>query len=293
MEKYVGTRLKNDITVTRLFSVHHFEYPPNFKYDGERHDFWELVYADKGDITVFSDEKTLLLKQGNIIFHSPNEWHGLHADNNVAVNLVVVSFECNSPAMNFFREKILTVGQEQKTIISKIISEYTNAFQTALNNPYTTSIIRKKTPVLGAEQLLRQYISELLISFIRHSTPTLSRSQTSINRESALVNTIINYMIDHISNNITISDIVKYSGSNKTTISRAFHNSFGMSIMEYFINLKIDMAKKHLREDNYNISQISDILGYSGIHYFSRQFKKVTGMSPSEYTSSIQSILVQ
>ena len=61
--------------------------------------------------------------------------------------------------------------------------------------------------------------------------------------------------------------------------------------MEYFINLKIDLAKKYLREDNYNISQISEILGYSGIHYFSRQFKKATGMSPTEYSTSIKAMV--
>ena len=51
------------------------------------------------------------------------------------------------------------------------------------------------------------------------------------------------------------------------------------------------LAKKYLREDNYNISQISEILGYSGIHYFSRQFKKVTGMSPTEYSISIKAMV--
>ena len=100
-------------------------------------------------------------------------------------------------------------------------------------------------------------------------------------------------MVDHIAENISIDEIVRYSGSNKTTIARVFRNSFDMSIMEYFINMKVDTAKKYIREDNYNISQISDLLGYSGIHYFSRQFKKVTGMSPTEYAASIQAMITK
>ena len=39
-----------------------------------------------------------------------------------------------------------------------------------------------------------------------------------------------------------------------------------------------------------NFTQISDFLGYSSIHYFSRQFKKITGMTPSEYSSSIKAL---
>ena len=104
--------------------------------------------------------------------------------------------------MEFFEKKVLTVGQEQKIIFSKIISEYTNAFQTHSVTPYTTQLHRKKNPVIGAEQLIKQYIAELLISFIRHSTPSLQRSQMSLNRESALCNMIVNYMLDNITGNI-------------------------------------------------------------------------------------------
>ncbi|MEG2232251.1 MAG: AraC family transcriptional regulator, partial [Lachnospiraceae bacterium] len=41
-------------------------------------------------------------------------------------------------------------------------------------------------------------------------------------------------------------------------------------------------------EQHMNFTQISDFLGYNSIHYFSRQFKKTTGMTPSEYASSIK-----
>ncbi len=293
MANYIGAKLRNDFTIGKLYSVHYFEYPTNFVFDGEKHNFWEIVYVDKGDISVVADERNFHITQGNAVFHKPNEWHTLQTSSESATNVVIISFETSSPLMEFFGKKILSVGQEQKVIFSKIISEYTNAFQTHSNTPYSTRLHRKKSPVVGSEQLIKQYIAELLISFIRYGEPSLQRSQMSINRESALCNMIVNYMLDHISSNITIDELVRYSGSNKTTIAKVFRNSFNMSIMEYFINLKVDAAKKYLREDNYNISQISDLLGYSGIHYFSRQFKKVTGMSPTEYSASIQAMITK
>ena len=293
MSGYVGAKLKNDFTIGKLFSVHYFEYPTNFVFEGEKHNFWEIVYVDKGDIAVTADEKTFTVVQGNAVFHKPNEWHTLRTSSESATNVVIISFEVASPFMDFFNEKVMSVGQEQKIIFSKIISEYTNAFQTHSITPYSKKLHRKKEQSIGAEQLIKQYIAELLISFIRYSTPSLQRSQMSINRESALCNMIVNYMVDHIAENISIDEIVRYSGSNKTTIARVFRNSFDMSIMEYFINMKVDTAKKYIREDNYNISQISDLLGYSGIHYFSRQFKKVTGMSPTEYAASIQAMITK
>ena len=54
--------------------------------------------------------------------------------------------------------------------------------------------------------------------------------------------------------------------------------------------MKIDTAKQLIRSEQMNFTQISEKLGYASIHYFSRQFKKVTGMTPSEYASSIKAI---
>lgn len=54
--------------------------------------------------------------------------------------------------------------------------------------------------------------------------------------------------------------------------------------------MKIDFAKQLIRENDMNFTQISDFLGYSSIHYFSRQFKKLSGMTPTEYATSIKAI---
>ena len=66
-----------------------------------------------------------------------------------------------------------------------------------------------------------------------------------------------------------------------------FREKTGRSPMQYYADLKITEAKKLLREDNLSVSQITDALGYSGIHNFSRAFKKSTGFSPTEYKKSI------
>ena len=54
--------------------------------------------------------------------------------------------------------------------------------------------------------------------------------------------------------------------------------------------LKINAAKELIRTNRMNFTQIAEHLGYASIHYFSRQFKKVTGMTPSEYASSIKAM---
>ena len=53
---------------------------------------------------------------------------------------------------------------------------------------------------------------------------------------------------------------------------------------------KIEAAKELIRTNHMNFTQISAHLGYTSIHYFSRQFKKIVGMTPSEYASSVKAI---
>ncbi|MDF2661286.1 MAG: AraC family transcriptional regulator [Paenibacillus sp.] len=52
--------------------------------------------------------------------------------------------------------------------------------------------------------------------------------------------------------------------------------------------LRIERAKQHIREDTCNVTEIAERLGYTSIHYFSRQFKKATGMAPSEYLKTMK-----
>lgn len=291
MPEYTGTRLNDEIKISRLYTVHYFEYSKRFSFTGESHDFWELVYADKGDVTVFADDKSFVLEQGNVIFHKPNEWHNVRANGVDAANITIITFASPSKAMSFFENKILSVGQKQKELLSKIVSEYTNAFKTPLNDPYTTHLERRSDTAVASEQLIKLFLCEFLILFLRNDPSGRQRTVRSIHSSDATLNLLINYMEQNITKTVTLKELMEYSGTNRTAIENIFRENLGRGAVEYFLILKIELAKKYLREDNYNITQISEILGYSSIHYFSRQFKKITGMTPTEYLLSIKAMM--
>ena len=59
-------------------------------------------------------------------------------------------------------------------------------------------------------------------------------------------------------------------------------------MIDYFNKLKIRAAKEMIREGRLNFTQIAARLGFQSVHYFSRRFKLLTGMSPSEYADSVK-----
>ncbi len=289
MTEYIGTELKKTIDVSKLYTVHYFEYCADFSFTGESHDFWEFVYVDKGTVIATAGENDVAVNQGEVIFHKPNEWHNIRTNFDEAANVAIITFSSDSEAMTFFENKVLKVGQRQKTLISNMIAEFTNAFSTPLNDFYTDNLTRCEDANYMSEQLLELYLCEFLLLFLKND---ISKQDTliNINYENSMLNMLVSYMNSRLTEHITTENLVKYSGSNKTTVNNIFKAEFNMSPIRYFLQLKTELAKKYLRENNYNVTQISDILGYSNIHYFSRQFKKITGMSPIQYSRSIKAM---
>jgi AraC-like DNA-binding protein len=71
-------------------------------------------------------------------------------------------------------------------------------------------------------------------------------------------------------------------------LKKIFSTDADCGVIDFFNNMKIEKAKEYIREDEKNFTQISDELGFTSIHYFSRLFKKKTGMTPSAYKKSLR-----
>ncbi len=291
---YIHTAVQRAIQLDALVTVHYFEYSKDVRFDGEAHPFWELLYVDKGEIDTTADGVLRHLRRGDIQFYKPGEFHSLCANGVVAPNLVVIAFCCDSPAMAAFEHTIYQAGESERNIFAGIVSEAAEAFVSPLDDPRTTALRRREDALIGSEQMVAMLLEQLLIRLLRrHEAIPDARIASSIKSRSDhdLVARIMGYMQDHVFGNLTFSDICRFSAQSATNLKTIFKSVTGVGVMSYYRSLKIEEAKRMLREGDGNITQIADRLGYTSVHYFSRYFKRVTGMTPSEYTLSIQAKL--
>ncbi len=292
VDGYQLTLIKNEISVKHLISVHYFEYSKNYIFEGESHDFWELLYVDKGEINVMADDKKYVLAKGEIIFHKPNQWHNVIANGKVAPNLIVIAFDCKSKAMEFFEDKVLTIDDRIKAHFATIISEAKNAYSVDLSDPSCKALKKRKHITFASEQILRIHLELLLIEMIRDKEiySTVAKTNSSIREyaQEEKLSIIIEFLKENVHKRLTLEDICHETLLSKSSLIKIFKEGMGISVMEYFKKLKIDEAKLLIREGNYNFTQISSILGYNSIHYFSRTFKTVTGMTLTDYASSVK-----
>lgn len=289
---YFKTLLKEELAIKKIVTVHYFEYAKDYVYEGEKHDFWEFLYVDKGEVEVMADTLGYKLKQGDIIFHKPNEFHNVWANGRVAPNLVVISFECKSEAMRYFENKILKIGDFEKNLLAQIVREAKEAYFSPLDSPSLKKLEKKGNPLFGCEQLIKIYLELMLINMVRKGSALEKESKLSMSvkerSDEDMVKKIIGFLEDNVKGQLSFDEVCRFSSLSRTNLRVLFKEKTNMSVMEYYRSLKIEEAKKMIREGNHNFTEISDILGYASIHYFSRSFKKATGMTPSEYSTSVK-----
>ena len=285
---FIPFPLERPLEIRSIYTVHYFEYTSSYAFAGESHDFWELLYVDKGNVRVTAGEQSCDLSRGQIIFHAPGEFHALSANGVVAPNLVVVSFPCASPAMDFFRGHITAVGAEERALLGRIVNESRAIFSTTLSDPTTHAMARRETVPFGSEQLLAAALEELLIRLIRQGDSIPALNQTSPRQTEDRTQQIIDYLELRLDQSLTIRQICQDNLIGRAQLERCFRDQTGGGVIDYFNRLKIDAARRMIREGRLNITQIASRLGFSSVHYFSRRFKAVTGMTPSEYTRSVK-----
>lgn len=287
---YECLKLDKFIHISGLYTFFYFEHSSNYFFPGEQHDFWELVYVDRGTISAVADNSGYILEQGEIIFHKPNEFHTLASSPNEPHNILVTTFATDSPAMDFFKNKIFTLNSKQKKILSLILEEMRKAFA----NGRLDNKINDNTQLLdnASYQLGIAHLEHLLIELLRENNFNKrnedERKMARKNIENALVDSIKSYLQENIYNNIHLQEICSHYNLSKSYICEAFHNETGRSVIDYYIDLKIKEAKYLIRKGALNFTQISEKLGYASIHHFSRSFKTKTGMSPSTYEKTIR-----
>ena len=297
---YNGIAFETCITINKIYSVHYFEYMSDFTFDGETHDFWEFVCVDKGEVLAAAENKTIHLKRGDIIFHQPNEFHNIHTTGNIAPNLIVISFQCRDEAMSFFCKKVLKIDETERNILANIIIEARQCYDCRLDDPYLQNMPCKEPQMFGAGQMICIYLEHLLIHLFRRYFNSLALPKEIENNDilksnksksdAEIFDRITDYLTAHLNTSLTIEQICKDNLIGRSQLQKLFKYRRGLGVIEYFSLLKINAAKEMIRTNNLNFTQISEQLGFSSIHYFSRKFKQITGMTPSEYALSIKAL---
>ncbi len=286
MRTYFQHKLSNLISVSKIVTIHDFEFDKDFKSQGESHDFWELVYAEKESLFCSADDTEIVLEQGEILFHKPNEFHTLAANGKNAPSVFVLSFVCKSESIKFFENKKFRLPTHLAKFIYSIFEEGKKTFNIPFSDPNLKKMKLLPNPTLGGEQLIKNYLEIFLINLLREYTET-EQGNTTFLPWKELATKPIDAVTQVLKNNLftalTIDDICKETAYSKAYLFRIFKAKTGKTIMAYYTELKIKQAKQLLRENELSVREISERLAFSTPDYFTKTFKRITGLTPLAY----------
>lgn len=114
----------------------------------------------------------------------------------------------------------------------------------------------------------------------------IDRRYHNSDNSSQLYNDIVDYITLNICSNMKVTDIADYFGYNEKYLTTYFRKWSKVSIKQFIMQTKMDHAKAELTETNHSVSQIGYNIGYGDPHNFTNAFKKVTGLTPSDYRDS-------
>lgn len=102
-------------------------------------------------------------------------------------------------------------------------------------------------------------------------------------QEKGIVGQVCNYVLEHVEEDISLTSVADSLFINKTYISEIFKLKTGISFSEYVTSVKIERAKLYMLKNDLKTYEVAEKLGYKDIEYFSKVFKKRTGLTPTGY----------
>ena len=279
--------LSRDFFDDTLLKLKVIERNPQVPFPLHSHDFAELVIVVSGTGVHFTEGAEYRILPGDVFVVESGFSHGFkNLDNLRLYNIIfapqilkqvfidiqqmpgfhaVFTLEPRFREFHKFESR-LRVNPDQQQYCERLI--------TRLNTELSSTDFGN-----GNRALALAYFIELIVFLSRIYTQETLDGSTEIIRMAEL----FAFLQTHLNRPVSIDELSDRSNMSSSTLHRAFHRTVQCSPIEYHLQMRIDNAANLLKHSRMSVSQISEACGFSDSNYFSRQFRKRTGMSPREY----------
>lgn len=245
----------------------------DYYFEGEMHDFWEMVYALEGNITVSEDDRIYELSEGQAVFHKPMEFHRLWCKKGQQGKLIIISFGYDGNLIDELGNGVFMLNLYLRQMLQETFEQIHSSFDCSdLPQLFSkNNVLEESISVVKLELLLLSIVSEI--------SPDKKQEYTVGARHYKNILTI---MKSHIDENLSVDEIASLCCLSTSNLKKTFHTYAGCGVMQHFNRLRVIRACELLRS-GYSVSQVSDKMSFSSSSYFSAVFKREMGMLPTQY----------
>ena len=271
---YKRLPIKQKVRINALYTLFSEKRQQNYHFEGERHNFWEVIFVLEGKVVIASEKDFFTANEGQVVFHTPMEFHNIWSENSTNT-VFIFSFDGYMPDID---GNVYNFGSQERLLINEITEVYKKIFK--------CTDIHVRRIHTGMENEAEKIIKKLELLIVS----VLGNSQAAIldldSKSAQNYLNIISVLNKNINKNLTIKEIADICNMSPSNLKKTFNKYSGISIIKYFNELKIEKAQK-LLDMGYNVKETATFLGYADQNYFSVVFKRITGNSPIKYKNKI------
>lgn len=279
------------------------KYPGQWVHFSRVIDEYIMYLIKEGDMYIEEKGIQYHLKPGDLFILEPNKPHfGYKAAscNYYYVHFQNISFipladDKERFAMNELADKRITSlasynldsgnVTDSITYIPKLFSIQNQEFRTILKESIDIYNHREEHYKRASSTLLHLFLLQVAhANLIQHNANQIS---THIKKSAVVVEKILKYLNNNYYEKVSSSLIEKTFEVNFDYINRVFSDITGNTIFHYLNILRINHAKELIATTNLTFSEIGYLVGIDDRYYFTKQFKKYVGMTPTEYYKSV------
>ena len=270
---YYECSVPGAVEIMSLYTAFEIQFHKNYSFDGESHDFWEIVCVTDGKVGITADNDVYTLESGQMIFHKPMEFHRIRSEGGTTPTVAIFSFSAND--MPALKKRVYRMDEENLEIVNSLIGLRSELFG---KSPKSGKLDIQPGKELEARMYIKQLEHLVLSVIIKGDTEELKEKSRGAQSYRIIVETMKN----NLGKSLSVKDIAEMCNMSVSNVKRVFAKYSGMGVIEYFNRLKVDRAKK-LLASGYSIKEAALYLGFENQNYFSTMFKRIDGCSPGKY----------
>ena len=142
-----------------------------------------------------------------------------------------------------------------------------------------------------SEPIVLSQLNALILYLLRqaeNATDASAGMVGGVTGENRIICRAQQYIGSHIRGKLSVPLVADHVGVSPSYLTALFHKNLGIAPGEYIRRMKLQESKWMILEGEMNLTQIAQMLQYSTVHHFSRQFKDKYGITPSEYGKSLR-----
>ena len=254
------------------FKIFHIRDKKDIKFEYHHHDFSKIVILIDGDLTYYIEGKAYILKPWDILFVNKNEIHKPVVNPNKYYERIVIwlnpDFMAKYAQNNY---NLLRLNMKSIDIIKNLIQDIQNC-----NN----------SNEFGSEILKESLFVQLMVLMNRLFLNSDKNRDIEDIQYDKTIEGVLNYINSNLENDLSIDTIASEFFISKYYLMRKFKNQIGSSIHNYVVQKRLILARS-LISDGLSMSSVCSRCGFNDYSSFVRAFKKVYGVSPSNYNPTI------